>query len=137
KALYDAGDGNFREAVFEAAESARATGDGERLARAALILTSGAGTSDAKVDTELVGLLEEALAALGDAPTGLRARVLSGLAVELQWGREIDRRMRLAREALAMARETRDPDALSLVLARSWALVDGSKPYAAELESLM
>src|SRR5439155_9931516 len=42
-----------------------------------------------------------------------------------------------AREALAMARETRDPEALSLVLARSWALVDGSKPYAAELESLM
>ena len=56
--------------------------------------------SDALVDPVLVGLLEEALASLSDEPTGLRARLLSALAVELQWGREAERRMQLAREAL-------------------------------------
>jgi hypothetical protein len=55
------------------------------------------------------------------------------LAVELQWGREAERRMRLAREALTVARESRDPDALSRVLSFSWALIDGSKPFSAEM----
>ena len=113
------------------------TGDRERLGRAALILCSGGGTSDATVDPELVGILEEALAALGDEPSGLRARLLSSLAAELQWGPEAERRMRLAREALTLARETRDPDALNLVLRRSWTLIDGSLPYHAELEPLL
>lgn len=137
KAKYDAGDGKYREAVFAAAASARAAGDGARLARAALVLASGGGTSDAILDPELVELLEEALTAVGEEETSLRARVLSGLAVELQWGREVDRRMQLGREALALAREIGDPEVLGLVLARSWALVDGSRPYGDELESLM
>jgi hypothetical protein len=45
--------------------------------------------------------------------------------------------MRLAREALTLARSTRDPEALSLVLTRSWALVDGSSPYVTEMEPLL
>jgi tetratricopeptide (TPR) repeat protein len=44
--------------------------------------------------------------------------------------------MRLGREALALARETGDPDALSTVLTRAWALIDGSEPFWPELRSL-
>ena len=136
-ALCNAGDERYREAAYTAAGSARAIGDGERLGSAAMTLCAGNASTDVKVDRELVALLEEALAALTDEPTGLRARLLSSLAVELQWGPEIERRMQLALEALTVARETRDPEALSVVLARSWVLIDGSKPYAAELELLM
>lgn len=135
--LHNAGDERRREAVFAAAASARAMGDGERLARAAMVLSAGSGSSDATLDPELVALHEEALDALGDQPTGLRARLLSSLAVELQWGPHAGRRMRLAREALTLARATRDPEALSLVLRKSWVLMDGSKPYGAELELLL
>ena len=44
--------------------------------------------------------------------------------------------MRLAREALTLARETRDPEALASVLARGWVLIDGSTPFLDELQAL-
>lgn len=135
--LYNAGDARQREAVFAAAADARVLDDADRLARAALILTSRPGTSDSQIDPELVALLEEALLAIGDTRPALRARTLSSLAVELQWGPQVDRRTKLAREALVLARETGDPEALGLVLTRSWALVDGSQPTVGEMEALL
>ena len=51
-AYFNGGDERTREAVFQAGATARMIGDGPRLARAALILTSGVGTSDARVDPE-------------------------------------------------------------------------------------
>jgi class 3 adenylate cyclase len=137
RALYNAGDERLHDAVFAAAASARALGDAERLANAALILTMTGGTSNAGLDPELVALLEEALDLVGDAPTGLRARLLSSLAVELQWSRQAERRMQLAREALTIARASHDPVALNLVLSRSWALLDGSQPTIDEYEALV
>jgi tetratricopeptide (TPR) repeat protein len=44
--------------------------------------------------------------------------------------------MGLARDALTLARETRDPEALALVLARGWVLIDGSTPFLDELQAL-
>jgi predicted ATPase/class 3 adenylate cyclase len=137
KALWNAGDERRREAVFAAAASARALGDAERLADAALVLTMTSGTSDAVFDSELVALLEEALAAMGDAPTGLRAQLLSSLAAELQWSPQHERRMALARESLGVARASQDPLALNLVLTRGWALLDGSQPMVGEIEALI
>ena len=102
-ALFNAGDERRRVAVFAAAASARALGDGERLAAAALVLTMGGGTSDAQFDGDLVALLEDSLTAVGDAPTGLRAQLLSSLATELQWSPQVERRMQLARESLTVA----------------------------------
>ena len=136
-ALFNADDERKREAVFAAAASARAIGDGERLARVAVILASGAGPSDGQLDRDLVGLLEEALAALPPEHLGLRAQVLSCLAVELQWGPQQERRMDLARQSLTLARESRDSKALTLALTRSWALLDGSKPFVGEMEALI
>jgi hypothetical protein len=69
------------EAYLEAAASARAAGSAERLARAAL----GAGGAlrfwSLQLDPEAaVALLREALAALGERPSGLRALLLARLA---------------------------------------------------------
>ncbi len=136
-ALFNAGDERRRDAVFAAAASARALADSERLAAAALVLTMGGGTSDAQFDGELVALLEDALAAVGDAPTGLRAQLLSSLATELQWSPQVERRMHLASESLTVARASQDPLALTLVLTRGWVLLDGSQPMVGELEALI
>lgn len=135
-ALYNAGDERKRDATLGAAASARGLGDATRLADAALILTSTIGTSDAALDPPLVALLEEAIAAVGDEPTGLRAQLLSSLAVELQWSPQAERRMALARESLTIARETKDPVALTLALTRSWVLLDGSQPMVGSVEAL-
>jgi hypothetical protein len=137
KALANAGDERRRDAVFAAAATARLLGDAERLADAALVLTMTSGTSDSVFDSELVALLEEALAAVGDAQTGLHAQLLSSLAAELQWSPQAGRRMALARESLAVARTSQDPLALNLVLTRGWALLDGSQPMVGEIEALI
>ncbi len=133
-ALLLSGDDRKRQAVFDAAATARASGDVPRMARAALVLVSreGANQRVGNVDTELVALMEEALAALGPAPSSERARLLSSLAVELQHGADDARRTSLANEALAVARETGDPVALGHVLLRSWAMIDGSRPWHVE-----
>lgn len=136
-ALYNAGDRRSRQACFEAAATAGAAGDADRMARAAMVLCSGAASSDAVVDPDLVALLEAALDVLSPASEALRARLLSALAAELQWGPEAERRIRLAQEALTLARSTRDPEALSLVLRKSWALLDGSKPFWEAFEPLL
>ena len=120
-ALQLGGDEHRYAAVFEAAAAARAIGDADRLARAALVLVRGStgSTRAGTVDLELVALLEEALAGIPTAPSPLRARLLSSLATELQWSGDHDRRMALARQALEMARATRDAEALGHVLGRS------------------
>jgi hypothetical protein len=134
--LFNAGDGRQRDAAFTAAGSARAMGDGERLARAAVILASDPAPSDPRVDQELVDLLEAALVAVPPENVGLRARVLSGLAVEIQWSGQRHRQSALAHESLTLARESRDEKALSLALARSWVLIDATKPFLDEMQAL-
>jgi class 3 adenylate cyclase len=139
EALHFAGDERRYPAVYEAADAARAMGDPDRLARAALILvrtitgSSRAGT----VDADLVALLEEALAGIPTEPSPLRAQLLSSLATEIQWSGDHDRRMALAREALEIARATRDRDALGHVLARSWAMIDASGPWHVDFRTLL
>ena len=60
---------------------------------------------------------------------GLRAQLLSSLAVELQWTPQAERRMQLAqRGADARARVAGSRSRSHLVLTRSWALLDGSQP---------
>jgi hypothetical protein len=133
------GDERRYPAVYEAAAAARAVGDPDRLARAALILvrTSTGSTRAGTVDAELVALLEEALAGIPTEASPLRAILLSSLATEIQWGGDHDRRMALAREALEMARSTRDSDALGHVLGRSWAMIDATQPWHVDFKDLL
>jgi DNA-binding SARP family transcriptional activator/tetratricopeptide (TPR) repeat protein len=106
------------QAFAEVVAVARQLGSGELLAQAALG-AGGVGVTIVEVDTDLVALLEEALAALGDTNPGLRARLLSRLATELYYTGESgrDRGRALTADAVAMARRGEDVETLAETLA--------------------
>jgi DNA-binding SARP family transcriptional activator/tetratricopeptide (TPR) repeat protein len=110
-----------RAALQGAADLARTTGLGTQLARAALGLAKGwveQGTSDRAV----VELLEEALVALPDTESALRAKLLGRLAMELHFSGEPERCQALARQSVAQARRLSDPATLAFALnAHHWA----------------
>lgn len=113
-----AGNQDYREKVAQAVEMARALGDGERLAHAALLSARPGGfmASANAVDDGLIALYEEAIAALGEADSLLRARLLGQLAVELVYTDERERRHGLARQAVDIARRCGDRSGLAQVL---------------------
>ncbi|MGH7859893.1 MAG: ATP-binding protein, partial [Candidatus Binatia bacterium] len=111
-----------RETFLRAADAARAPGNAEKLAEAALGLARQSAFDEAfeatwKTDDPLVQLLEEALAALPVNDSPLRARLLSPLATAIYWrpGSE-ERRRSLVREAVEMAERLGDSDALAAAL---------------------
>jgi DNA-binding SARP family transcriptional activator len=108
--------------VFQAAaDLARAAGLGEQLARAALGLARG-WVEQGTADPAVISLLEEALAALPDTATALRARLLGRLAMELHFSSQPKRCEPLARQSVTLARQLRDPSTLAFALnARHWA----------------
>jgi class 3 adenylate cyclase/tetratricopeptide (TPR) repeat protein len=134
--LRAASDPRFRDAGFAAAATARRAGDAQRLAVAAAALTGPVASHPGFTDAELIDLFEEALDGIGDAPSPLRARLLSGLAVEINWGPDAARRRRLATEALEMARATGDPAAMQQALLGGWTLLDGSAPFMEDMRAL-
>ncbi|MGH7805602.1 MAG: ATP-binding protein, partial [Candidatus Binatia bacterium] len=118
-----------RASFLAAADSARRLASRTKdaaslLARAALglggvWLVTGIGV----VDEVLRDLLEEALAALPEEDSALRARVLARLAAELGWSDAGDRREGLSRSAVEMARRLGDASTLAYALiGRYWAL---------------
>jgi predicted ATPase/class 3 adenylate cyclase len=108
EALYGAGLFDRTRAAFErAAEAARSLGSAAQLARAAL----GFGMppiAPYTVDRTLVRMLEEALAALAESDSPLRAMVLARLASELYWSESRSRGAELSRQAVEMARRIGD-----------------------------
>ncbi len=110
-----------------AADRARDMGDGARMARAALTL--GAKLRIGFVDTQLIRLLEEALAMLGDSEPALRSRAMARLAAAQQPAPEPEPPMQTARAAVALARTTGDADVLMQTLfAAGAALADYAHP---------
>jgi hypothetical protein len=105
-----------REEFQEAGDAARAAGDAEGLALAAIGFAE-AQPHSGTTDHRLVRFLDAALAALPSEDGVLRARVLAALA-EALYGEpsEAERRDRLSREAVAMARRVGDPAALASAL---------------------
>jgi tetratricopeptide (TPR) repeat protein len=104
-----------RASFQQAAEVARQLGDATRLARAAL----GIGQvcrDHGHVEEAVAALLEEALIAMGDGDSPLRARLLARLAVALAYSDTSDRSRTLWREATEVARRVRDPEALGYAL---------------------
>jgi tetratricopeptide (TPR) repeat protein len=99
-----------RNACCEAATRARVAGDGELIGRVALMY--GRVFTFGVVDPILVGMIEEALAALpaGDSP--LRARLLARLGGALQPSLVAEEPVAVAREAIATARRLGDPRVL-------------------------
>ena len=102
-----------RAAFAEAAASARAAGDPELLARAALG-AGGLGVTIGPCDEGLAALLEEAAEGLPGA-SALRARLLGRLATELYY-EDRSRADALSREAVAAARACGDPGAVATAL---------------------
>jgi tetratricopeptide (TPR) repeat protein len=99
-----------RNACCEAATLARAAGDGELVGRIAL--TYGRVFNFGVVDPILVGMIEEALAALPTEDSPLRARLLARLGGALQPSLVAEEPLRVAREAIATARRLGDPRVL-------------------------
>jgi tetratricopeptide (TPR) repeat protein len=105
------------DAYMAAAEMARKLGRPEKLARAALGLGAGLGGFEVRLfDQRQIDLLEEALQALPEEDSALRAWVIARLAVALSFVGSDERRADLAREAVAMARRVADPAALAYAL---------------------
>lgn len=119
------GDSAAARATFqEAAGIARALPAPELLARAAIGYARGLGgfLHVVRADQTIIALLEEALTALEDRDTALRARLLARLAVELYYTDQVGRRVALSSEAIEMARRMRDPGSLLVALySRHWA----------------
>jgi len=103
-----------RTAYQQAGELARRIGSPEALAQAGLGL--GLEFTSGIVDLVQVGLLEEALTALDEADSPLRAVVLAGLARALVSSPQVERRLALSEDAVRMARRLGDPATLAAVL---------------------
>ena len=116
-ALARAGDlARAQDAFLRAVAMARSLGDAEALAAAALgyggrIVWARAGT-----DHLVVHLLEEALDALGDTVSPLRARLLARLGGALRDERDPARREAIGELAVSIARQTGDRSALAYAL---------------------
>ena len=107
-----------RTAFAEAAAVARANGDAELLATAALGFGAGRGGFEVPVqDPVQVQVLEEALAALGPRPSRLRAWVLARLSIALSFLDAETRRRVLSDEAIEVARQVGEESALGQALA--------------------
>lgn len=105
-----------QEAFLRAADLARRLGQREMLARAALGYGGRFVWARAAGDRRLVGLLQEALTALGDEDSDLRARLLARLAGALRDEPSSALRDRLSREAVEVARRLGHPET------QTWAL---------------
>jgi len=118
--LRRAGEEQYRPVVLEVVEEARSLGDGRLLAEATLGLWGIGTRTPGTVDVALIGLMDEALAALGTTDNPLRARLLAARAVQdLNDPHRLEQRLRLSAEAVEMARRLGNASALARVLAAS------------------
>jgi len=115
QAQRQAGMANSRETLLDAARRARDLGATDRLVRAALVNTRGWFSASGVVDDDKVEVLEAALDAVPPDRSIGRALLLATLCSELTFG-PLDRRVALAAEAKAMARDLMDPATLVHVI---------------------
>jgi class 3 adenylate cyclase len=113
------------DAFHGAAESARETGSTDSLVGAAIGLSvlSEAG----KANQKLIKLCDEALAALGDAPSAQRSGLLTAKSQEMYWVDAQGESAALAAEAVEVAREVGDARALAAALQRLYFIPIGPK----------
>jgi len=110
------GDPSFRETLLAAGHLAKHVGDADTLVAAALTNNRVYSSSVGRVDADRVGMIEAALAAVGEADSPSRARLLSLLALERTWEGDYPGRRAVSDQALAMARRVGDPATLLDVL---------------------
>lgn len=103
-------------AAQEAASLARLRSDPARFARAALTAVGQGWPSGLDPESPAISLLEEALQRLPDAPTHLRARLLSWLAAAECHSRPLGRAREHSAEAVALARALDDEETTAVAL---------------------
>ena len=114
-----------KKSFLDAAELARRLDQPRQLARAAAGYGGRYMWARAGRDAHLVPLLEEGLAGLAEEDVELRARLLARLAGALRDEPSRDRRDRVSREAVELARRTGNPAALLYALDGRCAAVQG------------
>jgi tetratricopeptide (TPR) repeat protein len=97
----------------QAVELARDTESPERFARAVLALRVGYTQLQLEVDDQYVGLLKEALTAVGDEDSPLRAKLLAYLGAQHYFSPDARQRISLTSEAVEMARRAGDKATLA------------------------
>jgi DNA-binding SARP family transcriptional activator len=131
-----------RATLRRAAEDARALGDAELLARAALASAPWGMATALAHEESLIPLIQEALDRLALDDSALRAQLLARLAAALYWSATSARRELLVSEAIAMARRVGDPTTLAFVLSEAHRATwdpdspDRSLPWASEIYAL-
>lgn len=134
EALNRAADPEYRGLLLAAAEDARHLGDPRRLARAALAFNKL--SYAAPRDTELIDLLEEAIAELPPEEAVLRARAQGMLAVALMYRDEdAQRRVALVDDAATTLHRAADPATLAGHLITTHAAVCGPDRLAERFEA--
>ena len=130
-AQWRTGDGaTAKDTCLRAVALARRSGAAMELARGALGFC-GEFAPVVNYDDARACLLEEALAALGDAAPALRARVLARLSRELRYTTDIDRGLAYADEAVRVARGSGDRATLVATLTE-WHILATAAGRAAE-----
>lgn len=112
-----------REAFLQAADIARKRGAAEQLAYAALGTETGMAASG-RVDEVQVRILKEALSALSEEDTALRARLLAQLSLALYYSPEA--RNEFNQQAVEMARRVDDPAAIVAALYGRHVILEGT-----------
>jgi predicted ATPase len=103
-----------RETFKQAADLARRRGAPEQLALAALGIGAGFTGALGKVDELQVNIMREALSALSEVDSSMRARLLAHLSIALYYAPE--QRVPLSQQAIEMARRVGDPMAIVIAL---------------------
>lgn len=128
-----AGMGEYRQSLLDAARLAARLGDSHRLVEAALANTRGFTSVTGRVDTELVDVLERAVASC-DPRTSERALVLAALCSELQYDPDVARRRALARETEEICASLADEQLAVTVANRMFTSVQTSYTLAELLQ---
>ena len=110
------GDPAYRTTLLSAADEATRAGASDLLVAAALANSRGVQSAFGEVDTERMDVLEGALAAISEADSAERARLLAVRAMEGTYIDDIADRIDLADRAVSMARRLEDHATLGYVL---------------------
>ncbi len=128
-----AGDPTHRDTLLTAGRLAHQARDAASAAHAALANQRGVFARMGAVDVDRVTALEAAVAAVGDAPTAVRARLLAALATEVHYEGQ-GRGLVLAQDALAVARQSGDAATLAESLAALWLAAWGTDDHGIRVE---
>jgi class 3 adenylate cyclase/tetratricopeptide (TPR) repeat protein len=115
---------NHRETLLDAARLADQHNHVDLLVRAALANNRGFGSAIGSVDHERIGAIDRALERVGDQPSADRARLLALAAAERMYLVDLDERLGLAEQAVAVARVSGDRAALAWALQRPFTSID-------------